>query len=796
MNESIANFITNNRMSSYMLMRHYIALNKPFLLRSELWDELTAFSAEKGDKQLLESPLAQAIFFAQEAAIQAPWIYFGIRRYVARWEYIRLHAETLEIESTSASEFLRFKEQLIGHASNDPDGWVLEFDIGPFNREFPKLREARSIGRGAEFLNRHLSGKLFHEAHGAQKLVDFLSVHQYQGRQLMLSERTTEANKLRANLRLAIDYLDRQPSNSVWEDVSNQLKLLGFEPGWGNTLARIRETIGMLSDLLEAPEPATVERFLSRVPMIFNLVILSPHGYFGQANVLGLPDSGGQIVYILDQVRALENEMRKNIAEQGLYIKPQILIVTRLIPDAPVGTTCNQRSEHIVGTQQARILRVPFRHPNGEIVNEWLSRFKIWPYLERFADEVGKEVCMELGGRPDLIIGNYSDGNLVASLLSHRLHVTQCNIAHALEKTKYLLSDLYWKENEDQYHFSCQFTADLIAMNSADFIVASTYQEIAGKEDSVGQYESYNAFTMPGLYRIVHGIDVFDPKFNIVSPGADPTVYFSYKDKERRMMALHQELDDMIYGTVPRPDAKGVLSDRSKPILFTMARLDHIKNVTGLVEWYGRSKELQQEANLVVVGGYVDASQSTDREEQRQIQKMHELIGNYRLEKNIRWLGVRLDKNLSGEMYRYIADQRGVFVQPALFEAFGLTVIEAMVSGMPTFATCYGGPLEIIEEGVSGFHIDPNHGDKSAVQLVDFLRQCREDPQYWESISEGGMERVKVRYTWELYAQRMLTLSRIYGFWKYVTNLERDETRRYLEMFYGLQYRPLAQNVR
>jgi sucrose synthase len=40
-----------------------------------------------------------------------------------------------------------------------------------------------------------------------------------------------------------------------------------------------------------------------------------------------------------------------------------------------------------------------------------------------------------------------------------------------------------------------------------------------------------------------------------------------------------------------------------------------------------------------------------------------------------------------------------------------------------------------------------------------------------------------------------MTLSRIYGFWKYVTNLDRDETRRYLEMFYGLQFRPLAESV-
>ena len=32
----------------------------------------------------------------------------------------------------------------------------------------------------------------------------------------------------------------------------------------------------------------------------------SPHAWFGQSGVLGLPDTGGQVVYILDQVRALE----------------------------------------------------------------------------------------------------------------------------------------------------------------------------------------------------------------------------------------------------------------------------------------------------------------------------------------------------------------------------------------------------------------------------------------------------------------------------------------------------------
>jgi sucrose synthase len=193
-----------------------------------------------------------------------------------------------------------------------------------------------------------------------------------------------------------------------------------------------------------------------------------------------------------------------------------------------------------------------------------------------------------------------------------------------------------------------------------------------------------------------------------------------------------------------------------------------------------------------VVSGHVDPGLSSDAEEREQIETMHRLMDEHGLDGQVRWLGRHLEKGLTGELYRVVADHRGAFVQPALFEAFGLTVIEAMTSGLPTFATWFGGPLEIIENGVSGFHIDPNHGDRAATIIAEFVSRCRDEPDYWQRISAGAVQRVQRRYTWELYAERMMTLSRIYGFWKYVTNLERDETRRYLQMFYGLQYRPLA----
>lgn len=135
---------------------------------------------------------------------------------------------------------------------------------------------------------------------------------------------------------------------------------------------------------------------------------------------------------------------------------------------------------------------------------------------------------------------------------------------------------------------------------------------------------------------------------------------------------------------------RGYLADRKKPIIFSMARLDVVKNITGLVEWFGKNEKLRNLVNLVVVGGFFDPSKSKDREEMAEIRKMHELIDKYQLKGQIRWIAAQTDRRRNGELYRCIADTKGAFVQPALYEAFGLTVIEAMNCGLPTFATNQG----------------------------------------------------------------------------------------------------------
>jgi len=643
--DTLATCTLQNRDAVYTLLRRYFTANRTLLLQSDLREGLLQTEQDCGQSDMLRA----FVFRLQEGIFSSPWAYLALRPEIAKWEFMRIHQEHLIPEKVTISEFLKFKETVVkGEATES----VLEVDFGPFNRGFPRLKESRSIGQGVIFLNRKLSSEMFSRIEaGHTSLLHFLGVHAIEGQQLMFSNNSHDIHAVRNQLRQALEMLETLDGMTPWIELAPKMNQLGFAPGWGHNANRVAETMNMLMDILEAPSPSALEEFLARIPMISRLLILSPHGYFGQDNVLGLPDTGGQVVYILDQVRALEKEMHDRLQLQGVQVEPKILIVTRLIPDAG-DTTCNQRLEKVSGCTNTWILRVPFRKHNGEIIPHWISRFEIWPHLEIFAGDVEREALAELGGHPDLIIGNYSDGNLVATLLSRRLGVTQCNIAHALEKTKYLHSDIYWQENEDKYHFSCQYTADLLAMNSADFIVTSTYQEIAGTREAEGQYESYQAFSMPDLYRVIHGIDLFDPKFNIVSPGANADIYFPYSDPNRRLHSLIPEIESLIFDDATNLPARGYLQDPDKPLIFTMARLDRIKNITGLVELYAASPRLRSLANLVIVGGKIDPQHSSDHEEQEQIHRMHQLMDEHELDQQVRWLGMRLDKNLAGELYR------------------------------------------------------------------------------------------------------------------------------------------------
>jgi hypothetical protein len=153
----------------------------------------------------------------------------------------------------------------------------------------------------------------------------------------------------------------------------------------------------------------------------------------------------------------------------------------------------------------------------------------------------------------------------------------------------------------------------------------------------------------------------------------------------------------------------------------------------------------------------------------------------------------------NGELYRLVADSRGAFVLPSLFENFGLTVIEAAASGLPAFVTCHGGPAEIVHDGVEGLHINPYHGAAAADKMASFFEaDVADGGQTWAATSAAALARVAARYNWPTYADRLCTMARVYSFWRAATRMDQASAARtrYLELVYQLILRPLMARVK
>ncbi len=765
---------------------------KRYFLRTEILEAFADYChrAQKPAYFFHASSIGELMHHTHEMIFQSGETWLLLRPWIGYQEIWRLSADLSQFDQMTPEALLDVRDRFVDRAQPR----ILELDLRPFYKDSPTIRDPRNIGQGLAFLDRYLCDELLNDSsYWLEALFNVLNLSYYDTINLLINDRIRSSQDMAEQVKQALRFLRMRPDDEPYSEVRQQLQELGFEPGWGNTAGRASDTLELLDRLITSPEPAILEAFVSRIPATFRVVLVSIHGWIGQESVLGRPETTGQVAYVLDQARSLENKLREEMQLAGLdllNIQPQVLVLTRLIPNCE-GTQCGVRLEKIDDTENAWILRVPFREFNPKVTQNWISKYEIWGYLETFAIDAEAAILKQLGTSPNLIIGNYSDGNLVAFLLSRRLKSIYCTIAHSLEKPKRLFSNLYWQNLEDQYHFSAQFTADLISMNAADFIVTSSYQEIVGTPDTMGQYESYKCFTMPQLYHAVDGIDLFSPKFNRVPPGVNEKFFFPYSQSDDRDSGLKSRIYHLLF---MRQDslAIGSLADPDKRPILALAPMTPLKNLTGLAECFGKSQDLQKHCNLILVTTNLDPSQETNFAVAEEIKKLHAVLDDYHLHDRVRVIGMRFTSLELGEIYRSIADRQGVYVQPAHFEAFGRTILEAMISGLPTFATQFGGALEIIHNKENGFHINPTNQEEMAEEILSFVKQCETEPQYWQTISDRAIKQVQEQYNWQLHTQQLLLLAKTYGFWSYVSRNDREALLRYLDALFYLLFKPRA----
>lgn len=439
-------------------------------------------------------------------------------------------------------------------------------------------------------------------------------------------------------------------------------------------------------------------------PTNLYFVHISIHGLIRGENLeLGRDaDTGGQCKYVVELVKALAEH--ENVGQVDLF--------TRLVSDPRISPDYANPCEPLGNNAFIRRIHAGPRR--------YLRKESLWRYLDAFVDH-SLALFRENHRLPDVIHAHYADAGYVGSRLASLLGCPFIFTGHSLGRSKLqrlLDSNAERGKMERRYNLPARIEAEELALDSANMVCTSTNQEVEE------QYSVYELYAPDRMKVIPPGVDVsrFEP------PGED-NIPAAVTEKIERFLD-HSE----------------------RPAILAIARADEKKNLATLVRAFGESETLRNEANLILVAGNRDTIESLNPGARRVWTELLQLIDDYDL-----YGQVSIPKHHKPDeipaFYRYAAARKGLFVNPALMEPFGLTLIEAAASGLPVLATNDGGPRDILQNCSNGELFDAL--DRPA--LTEALERAVSDPEQWERWSRSGIEGVNRNYTWRGHVDRYLT---------------------------------------
>ena len=140
---------------------------------------------EQKNKQFREqSSIFNFIKKGQELIVDEGYLALLHRHAIARYDFYRIRHDGEVIEQIPLSSYLDLKDRIAGDTNAAP----LQIDFMPFYDFSPSIRDVRSVGNGIRFLNRFMSSNFFSRPEQWNaKLFEFLKLHQYNGRQLLIN---------------------------------------------------------------------------------------------------------------------------------------------------------------------------------------------------------------------------------------------------------------------------------------------------------------------------------------------------------------------------------------------------------------------------------------------------------------------------------------------------------------------------------------------------------------------------------------------------------------------------------
>lgn len=438
-----------------------------------------------------------------------------------------------------------------------------------------------------------------------------------------------------------------------------------------------------------------------------HLLLISVHGLIrGRDLELGRDaDTGGQTLYVVELARALAE----------LPGVARVDLLTRRVVDPLLSPEYGEPIEAL--SDKARIVRID-AGPEG-----YLRKEELWDHLDSFADNALAFLRGE-GLSPDIVHSHYADAGYVGTRLANLLGVPLAHTGHSLGRVKrrrLIAAGVKRDVIESRYHMARRVEAEELTLGSASLVIASTANEI---EEQYGLYDHYQPEQM-----------------RVIPPGTDLKSFMPPDGREQ--------------GALIAAELARFLKDPAKPMILALSRPDERKNIATLVRAYGESPELQARANLVVVAGNRDDLRDLDSGAQTVLGNLlldidrHDLYGKVAYPKHHKREEVPM-------LYRLAAASGGVFVNPALTEPFGLTLIEAAASGLPLVSTSDGGPQDIIGNCHNGYLIDPLNAEEMAAALLKVVS----DKDDWNQLAREGLRGVQAHYSWQSHASAYLAAVR------------------------------------
>lgn len=434
-----------------------------------------------------------------------------------------------------------------------------------------------------------------------------------------------------------------------------------------------------------------------------HLALISLHGLIrGKELELGRDeDTGGQTRYVLELARSLS--LCDEVSRADL--------ITRQVIDDKVSDDYAKMEEQI--SENAFIVRIPFGP------KRYLGKTKLWPYMEVFVDQ-----CLNHFQRtntvPDIIHGHYADAGYGGGQLARLLGIPFVFTGHSLgrvKKQRLEASGLSVEKIESKYAISTRIEAEEFALETCSLIVTSTHQEV---KEQYEQYENY-----------------IPERMEVIPPGVDLSNFRPPRDDDGESQLAKE--------------VKAFLDEPDKPMIVAMARLDERKNLEMLLKTYGESPQLRREGNLVLIMGTREDLREMPSGQRTVLLNVLTLIDVYNLYGKVAYPKHHKADDVAA-LYREITQSKGVFVNAAMTEPFGLTLLEAAASGAPIVATNDGGPSDIIANCQNGILVDPF--DSKAIEKA--LMRVLIEPEQWNAWSKSGILNVNKHYSWKRHVQRYL----------------------------------------